>query len=201
MVKSIRLRFTLIELLIVISIIAILASMLLPALKSAREMAKKTKCASNLKQLGVNLNFYISDYNDFLPPPASAENWKKILYEEYLHTNRSDYSVSLNAGFPGMIFRCPSVEAGFKPSYGMNYKYTDNNSISIEKIPNKDASRICLLADSQDSTIIGHSEVFTPVNARHSGRSANVLFMDFHCESVKYSNIPRDATNIFWSQK
>jgi prepilin-type N-terminal cleavage/methylation domain-containing protein/prepilin-type processing-associated H-X9-DG protein len=67
-----RRGFTLIELLVVIAIIAVLAAILFPVFARAREMARRTTCASNLHQLGLAVAQYLQDYDERFP---SGQNW------------------------------------------------------------------------------------------------------------------------------
>ncbi|CAN5478627.1 hypothetical protein BH11ARM1_BH11ARM1_11530 [soil metagenome] len=69
--------FTLIELLVVIAIIAILAAILFPVFAQAKEAAKKTADLSNLKQLGIGVNMYLTDNDDLFPlaSGATAAGW------------------------------------------------------------------------------------------------------------------------------
>jgi prepilin-type processing-associated H-X9-DG protein len=112
--------FTLIELLIIISIIAILASMLLPALKNAREKGKSVCCLNQLKQWGISLSFYTNDFNGyFVPwrnnPVPPTEPWSYIL-------SHNNYMSNSN------MYICPSAQGGADRQWWVGYIKQLNSS-------------------------------------------------------------------------
>ncbi|HBG27677.1 MAG TPA: hypothetical protein DDX75_11335 [Phycisphaerales bacterium] len=70
--------FTLVELLVVISIIALLLAILMPALSKAREQAKLVMCIANTKQIGLVLNAYSAGNNDVMPLMVGQSPWFQV---------------------------------------------------------------------------------------------------------------------------
>ena len=99
--------FTLIELLVVIAIIAILAAILFPVFASARERARQTSCASQVKQLGLAMNLYYDDWDGVFQPQRYGEQLGNGL-------GWTDRIRAYNKTFG--LFHCPSSAA--------NYSYT-----------------------------------------------------------------------------
>ncbi len=103
-------RFTLIELLVVIAIVAILAAMLLPALNSAKEKAKRISCASNFHQIGLGFGSYACDSNShYSPYGASMTAWPFGSF--YPGTTDWGYGTLYKSGYVTneKVYYCPSV--------------------------------------------------------------------------------------------
>ena len=96
--SKIRTGFTLIELLVVIAIIAILAALLLPAMKSAKEKAMRTACLSNMKQLGLAMNMYLTDNQDYMPWINWGEDASPPCPVGWLYKGTCNNPVALNSG-------------------------------------------------------------------------------------------------------
>lgn len=137
--------FTLIELLIVIAIIAILAALLLPALNQARGRAHATTCRNNLKELGLGMQLYLGDYQDYLPPVSNGETSGSAPYWPRLLMGRTSSIVGLASGLyaHNRLFYCPEMKGSYdlnattestggwwtmRPHYGVNsLLYTGNS--------------------------------------------------------------------------
>ncbi|MFA9478882.1 prepilin-type N-terminal cleavage/methylation domain-containing protein [Phycisphaerales bacterium AB-hyl4] len=112
--------FTIIELLVVITIIALLVAILLPALSKTREAARAINCGSNLRQVGLAMQMYLDDNNEYYP---GERIWLSRVIT-YLTPHNSHY-------YHGDIFQCPTDELpsryhspphwNFFNSYGYNY--------------------------------------------------------------------------------
>jgi prepilin-type N-terminal cleavage/methylation domain-containing protein/prepilin-type processing-associated H-X9-DG protein len=107
-----RAAFTLIELLVVIAIIGILAGMILPALSKARAKGQAAACIGNLKQIGIAMQLYSSDYDDWLPPAArmnsDGASFDRILAPYMLHINNASSVTSPSNSVSVGIWKCPT---------------------------------------------------------------------------------------------
>jgi prepilin-type N-terminal cleavage/methylation domain-containing protein/prepilin-type processing-associated H-X9-DG protein len=125
--KTRRTGFTLVELLVVIGIIALLISILLPALSAARRQASLIKCASNLHQVGLGLQMYAQQYSGRMPPsyiyplqytlvdpglPGGSVSGTSVYWWQNLQILKLMPGVTDPSRSP---FVCPSSETNFQP--------------------------------------------------------------------------------------
>ena len=115
--------FTLIELLVVVSILSLLVALLLPALQSARDIARQVQCLANQRQLGVMHHMYADSSKDFIvwgrDPEPSQLSWMQILTAEGLL-----HFVS-NGAVDDPVLACPSAPRGDFSASGLDKKGTD----------------------------------------------------------------------------
>lgn len=209
--------FTLIELLVVIAIIAILAAILFPVFAKAREKARQASCQSNLKQLGLVVAMYTSDYDEVLPWPAHDSNGDSTWGADDMTWRSMVLPYVKNV----QLYQCPSqrmtapydgrdYDGGLNGGYAMNYNHGDYGS------PTPPGAAASAEIEVPATTILlfdhyGISEITSMANAhgflngyssaRRHNDGANYLFADGHVKWYKPATIKCSASECWWSNE
>ena len=215
-----RAAFTLIELLVVIAIIAILASMIFPAFSRAREMARRTSCASNMKQLGLAFTQYFQDYDERYPKAGNYQNWapgnghwvagnqtttedQTLAYFTSTNSyNATGVAANVEAGaiYPYVkntqVYVCPSNRNADKSklSYSMNCTLSGQAEFSVQN-----STEVILLVDEaypSDGYFWAPKPTETGANTSSDqltqvhNGGGNLLFADGHVKFYPFARYP-----------
>lgn len=193
-------KFTLIELLIVIAILAILVAILLPALGKARNKAKEITCISNLKQLGTYIHLYVSEWDGYYP----AIDWPLKL-QVYTKKTATANKIFLCPGAPEKIRSGDRIGMKTVQTYNVTGDFYTKNLTDILRfclyyLPDyrvKDSKiylpsqKIYLTDNGEHAYLDNTSANDRYISNRHSGRGS-ILLSDGHVRGQTLpANIPQ----------
>lgn len=180
-------RFTLVELLVVISIIAVLMSMLLPALGKAKGASLSIVCKNNFRQIGIAFGCYGNDYNGYYPKymyGLYAPAWcspNGPLAPSYL-SGDTVYGGNATVGWRGA---CPAAELMWE--YAMNW-YIGVNHVQQNVVANPSVSFV--VTDNCTDVAVAPSSAEQLARYRHGMGITNYLYCDGHADSLNYKSNP-----------
>ena len=202
-----RKGFTLIELLVVIAILAILAAILFPVFARAREKARQSNCLSNVKQLMLAVQQYVTDYDQAYPLATIYARTPWTTPDGTQSTDRMPWFVATQPYIQNIqILNCPSVSAGYdggtnrdRVGYGLN-GYIGRGPIQQSGV-NFPAECMCIAERagafySHDADLPAHRYEAVSGRTRLAGdrhnEGLNIGFCDGHAKWLQSSGIPDD---------
>jgi len=151
-----RPAFTLVELLVVFSLISVLAALLMPTLQAARAKGRAATCVNNLHQVGVAMGTYAAAYDDWIPQVLTAGDVLRHIEDP-------------------RVLKCPSDDRGAWVSYGLN----GNVVMAVRRFGRiQKPAQTPLAFDSRHPVAYYYSDL----DFRHTGPDAMVLYADSHVE-------------------